>query len=594
MKITNVSVEHFRGVKNASWNLNGELNVLAGPNNSGKTTILKAIELFFSVDVPVLEPTEFAPKFEYYQAGRRTLTKVRITFGELTDAEKDTFKDEYSKIKKEFWIELRIPKGGEYSWACSGKKDNAKSAYERVSERYSVLYVPVLRIGERGISSTESQRLHSTMTEILVRTRGRESEEQRVFRKKLDGALKTIRSTLDDGWKGASGLLTSDLKLKAKMPSVRKVVEDILDRTEITTNSAGDLEIKDEGTGIQSLMAIGLIKNFAEKRDRKQKLVLLEEPEAFLHPQLQRKLADFLIDVSRQCQLVVTTHSSVIIDSIDLNSIASLPRHTSGLEWNWHKVNLTDDESGHLGRFCDSKNSELVFAGKAIFCEGITDRNIIVEILESIKDEGILVDTVSVIEMGGKNTIHKFAMLAKRFNVESIFIVDRDFYKSTDRAAMRNLIKEQKWSYSPNLYNDIDSLGSGDFLSWKDSILKRDRINVLLEPLNTFVLSSDIEGSVVTSLRKEIFSDLTVTDSLLLLTDQQSAAIANMTLSEYHTFMFEKVGSKGWVAGGKKKSDLNPKPHVLAQLIRSSGRSFVKNSDLSRLKKYLRSYIERK
>ncbi|MFV8250483.1 ATP-dependent nuclease [Bdellovibrio bacteriovorus] len=591
MKVSRVVIEHFRGVKKAEWNVDSKMNILAGPNNSGKTTILKAIELFFSIETPDLKISEFAPRLDYYQGGRRTLSKIRVTFNSLTDAEKAEFSDVYSIRKDELWVELRISKTGDVTWSCSIRKESAKATYEKVAERFAVLYVPVLRIGAEGLSSTESQRLYSTMSEILVRTRGRESLEQRAFRKKIEGAVKTIKKTLDESWKSAAPLLPRELKLKTKTPTVGEVVHSILEGTEISTNAGGDIDIKDEGTGIQSLMAIGLIKNFVSKNAKKVRLILLEEPEAFLHPQLQRKLAGFLVGVSEGAQIFVTTHSSVIIDAVDLSTVARLERQPEGLEWEWIKEILSSDESGHLGRFCDAKNSELVFAGKVIFCEGITDRNVIAEILDALKDDGVDIDGVSVIEMGGKHSSYKFAMLANRFNITSMYVVDRDFYKVSDRTPLKNLIREEKWTYPASLYNEIDKNGDVDFLGRKDAWTRTASINELLKPIKVFVLSTDVEGAVVTSIKREEFLRYASASGIKILSEQERVDCLTMRITDYDKFLFGKVGSKGWGVGAKKKSEANPKSHILAEIVRKTDVKFVKDSDMSRLKKTIRAFI---
>lgn len=45
-------------------------------------------------------------------------------------------------------------------------------------------------------------------------------------------------------------------------------------------------------------------------------LVGIEEPEMGMHPDLLPKLADLLVDASRRCQLVVTTHSDILVDAL--------------------------------------------------------------------------------------------------------------------------------------------------------------------------------------------------------------------------------------------------------------------------------------
>ena len=45
-------------------------------------------------------------------------------------------------------------------------------------------------------------------------------------------------------------------------------------------------------------------------------LIGIEEPELGMHPDLIPKLADLLIDASSRCQLIITTHSDILIDAL--------------------------------------------------------------------------------------------------------------------------------------------------------------------------------------------------------------------------------------------------------------------------------------
>ena len=45
-------------------------------------------------------------------------------------------------------------------------------------------------------------------------------------------------------------------------------------------------------------------------------LICIEEPELGLHPDLLHKLADLLVDASQRCQIIVTTHSDILVDAL--------------------------------------------------------------------------------------------------------------------------------------------------------------------------------------------------------------------------------------------------------------------------------------
>ena len=45
-------------------------------------------------------------------------------------------------------------------------------------------------------------------------------------------------------------------------------------------------------------------------------LICIEEPELGLHPDLLPKMADLLVAASERCQLIVTTHSDILVDAL--------------------------------------------------------------------------------------------------------------------------------------------------------------------------------------------------------------------------------------------------------------------------------------
>lgn len=112
MKISKVEIENFRSIEKLSFNLNDYI-VLIGENNSGKSSILKAIELFYSESTRSFDNENF--HFKNYEKP----IKVIITYNQLTDQEKE---QKYLK----HWIynnELKVKRVIEYD----NEKDKVKT-----------------------------------------------------------------------------------------------------------------------------------------------------------------------------------------------------------------------------------------------------------------------------------------------------------------------------------------------------------------------------------------------------------------------------------------------------------------------------------
>ena len=58
-------------------------------------------------------------------------------------------------------------------------------------------------------------------------------------------------------------------------------------------------------------------------------IVCLEEPEMGMHPDLLPKIADLLVEASQRCQLIVTTHSDILVDALtdQLESVVVCEKH---------------------------------------------------------------------------------------------------------------------------------------------------------------------------------------------------------------------------------------------------------------------------
>jgi putative ATP-dependent endonuclease of OLD family len=84
MLIKKIEVENFRCLEKATLECDS-LTILVGPNGVGKSTFLRALEVFYTPNFPIT-PDDFSNN------QTQKPVKIRVTFGELTEAEKEQFK----------------------------------------------------------------------------------------------------------------------------------------------------------------------------------------------------------------------------------------------------------------------------------------------------------------------------------------------------------------------------------------------------------------------------------------------------------------------------------------------------------------------
>lgn len=137
------------------------------------------------------------------------------------------------------------------------------------------------------------------------------------------------------------------------------------------------------------------------------RLLLIEEPEAHLHPQLQVRLLDHLEAVANDhnVQVIVTTHSTVLASSVKLDKIIHLTKNEKPQATALAECGLAPNNLDFLNRWLDITKSNLLFASGVILVEGIAEQMLIPELakivlkdkeINNIEDYG-----VSVINLNG-------------------------------------------------------------------------------------------------------------------------------------------------------------------------------------------------
>ncbi len=338
MRLGLFSVKNFRSITNAEKLPLGDFTVLVGPNNEGKSNILEALALGMQeLSNPTTRPRyaagprRYRPGYERnedliynwerdfpqtLQSNGDGRTSLNFDF-ELTPEEVDEFyKEVGSRFNDSLPISLTFGRTGSPSFRVrkQGKAQQLLSTKRLeiakfVSSRVQVQYVPAVRTGDRVTRIVKRM----LTKELAAVASGPEyakalAEVQRLQEPVLDKLAAAITA-----------------RLQALLPDVRSVQFDQeADRTMarglvviLDDGTATDLSLK--GDGVQSLAALAMMQHYSRENARAREFILaVEEPEAHLHPSAIHALRDTLRETSETQQVVVTTHSPLFVNRLEL------------------------------------------------------------------------------------------------------------------------------------------------------------------------------------------------------------------------------------------------------------------------------------
>ncbi|KTF09471.1 ATP-dependent nuclease [Pseudoalteromonas sp. H103] len=197
-------------------------------------------------------------------------------------------------------------------------------------------------------------------------------------------------------------------------------------------------------------------------------LVLLEEPEVNLHAQVQRVLVSKAYDTLRnhtdlrdkhtkkdkseyQTQLVISTHSSHIINDIDFKNLRYFRRNDANTSIAMDHTTIANmselfahakDELLFVSKHLTLTHCDIFFADGVIFVEGQAERLLVPEfIVKSFPD--LSNRYISMLEVNGAHT-HKYKALVEKLGVTTLVLTDLDSVDNSGKSCFPERNSDQK------------------------------------------------------------------------------------------------------------------------------------------------------
>lgn len=215
------------------------------------------------------------------------------------------------------------------------------------------------------------------------------------------------------------------------------------------SGTSGDIPIQLLGLGQKNILYLSLFIAELENSSSKHEinLLLIEEPEAHLHPQLQRILFSKLNDL-KTTQVFMTSHSTHIASDCEYKNLNILYGNMENEVKSFapFKDNLLSDrESKLLKRYLDATRSEMFFASAIIFVEGVGEQFIIPVISKEVYKVNLAEQNISIIPIHSRH-FQPYLKLVQENNLEIPVsaIIDGDEGELEDEEEATSAVKQAK------------------------------------------------------------------------------------------------------------------------------------------------------
>lgn len=227
------------------------------------------------------------------------------------------------------------------------------------------------------------------------------------------------------------------MNIKIDINMLENKSEDYYKNIRLSVDDGIETPLENKGSGLQSLIMIELFKFYC-KVFNQSSLLILEEPELFLHPHAKRMLSDILTDFiknngknngkNNENQIIITTHSEEFIHNVDIENINVIRKTKQGTKKSRiNKSNYGDGkELQKLKIELQHKNTEMFFAEKVILVEG-EEQILIPNIVKQIFKKNVLNNNdISIVKVGGKSYFNIYRKVLNELNIKNYIIADYD------------------------------------------------------------------------------------------------------------------------------------------------------------------------
>lgn len=460
--ISKIHIENFKSIRNQEFELS-DFTPLVGYNNAGKSNILEAIKwvlrksslsasCFNDITQPIImvakidgitvdildniEQTHRARIEPFLQNETLTIKRIQETPGQTV-----------AQIK----LMVLDPNDG-ITW-----QNNPAGIDNAIKDLFpDPIHIGAMENSEEDISRSSTT---STIGKLLAEIIG-PIEVQ--YGQQVNTALEGLKQILDaEGIHRAPELISFDQEINEKLDAF---FPEITVKVHIPTPELKEVfkkgtikvyenllpnpkDVSSLGHGAQRSIQMTLIRHLADlkliaQQNRTTTLLLIDEPELYLHPQAIEILRKSLSILSIQgYQVIFSTHSPFMITQKDVGNTVLVRKNDllgtfkrTTLKSAIPTVEQTAQHQLTL-MYSLSNSSNILFSERVILVEGKTENKLLPLIIEKVTGKTILHHKTALVKLDGSSNIKKSIQVLSTMDLPTKSIADLDF-------ALKNGISE--------------------------------------------------------------------------------------------------------------------------------------------------------
>ena len=453
LRLSRITISNLRSIQRETFPLS-DFTALIGYNNAGKTNILMGIRWLlahFSLDISYFDDPNHPVEAEGIFEG--ITEQILNRLGDEKAAELMPYLSGTTlRVKKVQRIPGELPGNIEF-WAFSptnGKRkgkdwvrvnDNFITAFNRIfpesiaiwdfegNNAYTKLMHEIFKPLERKFGGELSQVIEQ-FTELLAPGSDKRADEIQAFDKEVNAALRPLFPSV----KVELDIPVPTLETFLKSATIKVVDED----------DGFERDISRMGAGSQRAIQMALIRYLAEikkhhnNHDLSRKLLLIDSPELFLHPQAVELVRVALKNLSNEgYQVIFATHSAQMVTSEDVSTSLLIRKNKQRGTFMRKRMEdavrqvVKDAPSQLQMLFSLSNSNELLFADYVLLTEGKTEWRVLPALFERITGQSFALIKCALVRQGGVSNTRKSMQVLSAMDIPVRAIVDLDYAFTT-------------------------------------------------------------------------------------------------------------------------------------------------------------------